>query len=281
MLTERSARAAQPVHLRDSRRHQRHDDTPDTHRVFGRLHGLAAGRERDALHEELLEAWLPMAHRIASRYHGKGEALEDLQQIAALGLLKAIKGYDPRRGAFEPYAVPTITGEIRRHFRDRTWDVHVPRRVQDLRNTVRMAHRELSQRPGSPEPTVTQLAQHTGLSEHAVEEGRQALSSYNALSLDAEPVREDGWSLVETLGMPDPSFDVVVDRLAARSSIQHLPARERAILYLRFFEEQTQSRIAEQIGVSQMQVSRLIAQTCSRVRDDVVNSRDESPRRVG
>ncbi|MDI3419149.1 SigB/SigF/SigG family RNA polymerase sigma factor [Streptomyces luteolus] len=275
MLTDRSAQAGRPGTRRTRRRRRVHDDAPDTCQAFTRLHGLAPGPEQDALCEELFEAWLPMAHRIAGRYHGKGEALEDLQQIAALGLLKAVKGYDPRRGPFEPYAVPTISGEIRRHFRDHTWDVHVPRRIQDLRNTVRVAYRELSQRPGSPEPTIQQLARHTGLSEQDVQEGQQALSSYSALSLDAEPEREDGVSLADTLGTPDPSYDLVVDRLAAGSSIRHLPLRERTILYLRFFEGQTQSRIAEEIGVSQMQVCRILAQTCSRVREEVAGDGDE------
>ncbi|MDI3409240.1 SigB/SigF/SigG family RNA polymerase sigma factor [Streptomyces cavernicola] len=270
MLTDRPVRAARPVH-RPGPRRRRHDDAPATHEIFARFHGLPPGRERDVLCEELLEAWLPMAHRIAGRFRGKGEAVEDLQQIAALGLLKAIQGYDPRRGAFESYAVPTVTGELRRHFRDHTWDVHVPRRVQDLRNTVRRAYRELSLRPGSPEPTVAQLARHTGLSEQAVREGQRALTSYRALSLDAEPAREDGLSLVDTLGAADPSYDIVVDRLAARAGIQHLPRRERTVLYLRFFEGLTQSRIAERIGVSQMQVCRLIAQTCSRVREEAAD----------
>jgi RNA polymerase sigma-B factor len=247
-----------------------HDDAPDTQAAFARLAGLAPGPERDALREELVVAWLPMAHRIAGRFRDRGETLEDLRQVAALGLLKAIQRYEPERGAFEAYAVPTITGELRRHFRDRTWDVHVPRRIQELRSRVRVAHRELSQRPGAPEPSVPELARHTGLAVEDVQAGLSALSSYSALSLDAEPARDDGCALVETLGAPDTSFDTVVDRLAARASIQSLPRRERTILYLRFFEDMTQSRIAEKVGVSQMQVSRLISQTCDRVRDEAI-----------
>ncbi|MFM9370466.1 SigB/SigF/SigG family RNA polymerase sigma factor [Streptomyces sp. Da 82-17] len=270
--TDRTARPARPTGRRQaSRRRHPHDDAPATHDLFVRFHGLEPGHERDLLCEELLQAWLPMAHRIAGRFRGKGEALEDLQQIAALGLLKALQGYDPERGAFESYAVPTITGELRRHFRDHAWDVHVPRRVQDLRNTVRTARRELALRPGSPEPTVAQLARHTGLSEQAVLDGQRALNSYRAISLDAEPAREDGLSLAETLGAPDPAYDLVVDRLAAKPGIEKLPRRERTVLYLRFFEGLTQSRIAEQIGVSQMQVCRLIAQTCSRIREQAAN----------
>ncbi|MFM9370146.1 SigB/SigF/SigG family RNA polymerase sigma factor [Streptomyces sp. Da 82-17] len=271
VLAERTARAAHRPRRRGRRR--RHD-APSTQRTFDHFHRLAPGPERDVLLAELAEAWLPMAHRIARSFRDKGEAIEDLQQIAALGLVKAIERYDPRRGPFEAYAVPTVTGEIRRHFRDRTWDVHVPRHTQDLRNTVRKAHRELSQQPGGQEPTVSQLARHTGLSEESVREGQRAMNCYSALSLDTEPVREDGLALRDTLGATDPAYDTVVDRVAARSSIRRLPRRERTVLYLRFFEGQTQSRIAEQLGVSQMQVSRLIAQTCARIRDEVARGAD-------
>lgn len=121
--------------------------------LFARLAGLADGPERDALRDELVAAWLPMAHRIAGRFRDRGESVEDLRQVAALGLVKAVDRYDPSRGAFESYAVPTITGEVKRHFRDRMWALRVPRRVQELRNRVRVARRELTEHPGSPEPT--------------------------------------------------------------------------------------------------------------------------------
>lgn len=165
---------------------RRHDDAPDTAEYFARLATLENGPERDLLRDELVAAWLPMAHRIAGRFRDRGESVEDLRQVAALGLVKAIDRFDPERGAFESYAVPTITGEVKRHFRDRMWALRVPRRVQELRNKVRVARRELTQTPGTPEPTVADLAAHTGLTEDEVSAGIEALESFSTLSLDAE-----------------------------------------------------------------------------------------------
>ncbi|WP_330341777.1 RNA polymerase sigma factor SigF [Streptomyces sp. NBC_00557] len=248
-----------------------HDDAPDTAALFARLAELDDGPERDAVRDELVEAWLPMAHRIASRFRDRGESVEDLRQVAALGLVKAVDRFDPSRGAFESYAVPTITGEVKRHFRDRMWALRVPRRVQELRNRVRVARRELTQNPGSPEPTVADIAAHTGLSEEEVAAGLEALESFSTLSLDAElSTGDDGYSLADTLGDTDASYDVVVDREAAKEGLRRLPERERAILYMRFFEDMTQSRIADRLGISQMHVSRLISRSCARVRDEVM-----------
>ncbi|MFI0809194.1 SigB/SigF/SigG family RNA polymerase sigma factor [Streptomyces echinatus] len=251
-----------------------HDDAPHTAEQFARLAELDDGPERDALRDELVTAWLPMAHRIAGRFRDRGESVEDLRQVAALGLVKAIDRFDPSRGAFESYAVPTITGEVKRHFRDRMWALRVPRRVQELRNRVRVARRELTQHPGSPEPTVAAIASHTGLTEEDVTAGLEALESFSTLSLDAElSTGDDGYSLADTLGETDTSYDVVVDREAAKEGLRRLPERERAILYMRFFEDMTQSRIADRLGISQMHVSRLISRSCARVRDEVLGSR--------
>jgi RNA polymerase sigma-B factor len=255
-----------------------HDDAPDTAELFARLARLDDGPERDAVRDELVTAWLPMAHRIAGRFRDRGESVEDLRQVAALGLVKAIDRFDPSRGAFESYAVPTITGEVKRHFRDRMWALRVPRRVQELRNRVRVARRELTQNPGSPEPTVAAIAAHTGLSEEEVAAGMEALESFSTLSLDAElSTGEDGYSLADTLGATDTSYDVVVDREAAKEGLRRLPERERAILYMRFFEDMTQSRIADRLGISQMHVSRLISRSCARVRDEVLGRRPGGP----
>ncbi|MGA5042395.1 SigB/SigF/SigG family RNA polymerase sigma factor [Streptomyces capoamus] len=251
-----------------------HDDAPDTAELFARLAELQDGPERDAVRDELVTAWLPMAHRIAGRFRDRGESVEDLRQVAALGLVKAVDRFDPSRGAFESYAVPTITGEVKRHFRDRMWALRVPRRVQELRNRVRVARRELTQNPGSPEPTVADIAAHTGLTEEEVNAGMEALESFSTLSLDAElSAGDDGYSLADTLGESDTSYDVVVDREAAKEGLRRLPERERAILYMRFFEDMTQSRIADRLGISQMHVSRLISRSCARVRDEVLGSR--------
>ncbi|MFF7749404.1 SigB/SigF/SigG family RNA polymerase sigma factor [Streptomyces sp. NPDC007971] len=248
-----------------------HDDAPDTAALFARLAELADGPERDAVRDELVTAWLPMAHRIAGRFRDRGEAVEDLRQVAALGLVKAVDRFDPGRGAFESYAVPTITGEVKRHFRDRMWALRVPRRVQELRNRVRVARRELTQHPGTPEPGVADLAARTGLTEEEVATGLEALDSFSTLSLDAETATgEDGWSLADMLGSTDSSYDVVVDREAVKQGLRRLPERERAILYMRFFEDMTQSRIADRLGISQMHVSRLISRSCARVRAEAL-----------
>lgn len=249
-----------------------HDDAPDTTEAFRRLASLPPGRQHDTLREQIVEAWLPMANRLAGRFRNRGESLEDLRQVAALGLVKAVDRYDPERGnAFESYAVPTITGEIKRHFRDHMWTLHVPRRVQDLRNRVRFARQELSQTIPGRQPTVEEIAEHARMSEDDVRTGLEALESFSALSLDAElPGSEDGYSLSDALGSADPALDIVIDRESVKPRLEALSERERAILYMRFFNDMTQSRIAEQLGISQMHVSRLISRCCDRLRDQVM-----------
>ncbi|WP_331754440.1 SigB/SigF/SigG family RNA polymerase sigma factor [Streptomyces chartreusis] len=272
MLVETSAHASDnPTRSRVSGGRV-HNDAPDIGSDFVRLAALPDGPEREAIRDELTKAWLPMAHRIAGRFRNRGESLEDLRQVAALGLVKAIDRYEPGRGAFESYAVPTITGEIKRHFRDRMWALRVPRRVQDLRNKVRVARRDLTTSDGS-NPSVAQIAAHTGLTEDEVNTGLEALDSFSTLSLDAEmSSSEDGFSLADTIGGCDEAYDVVVDREAAKEGLRRLPERERTILYLRFFEDMTQSRIADELGISQMHVSRLISRCCARVRDEVLGA---------
>ncbi|MFD7229397.1 SigB/SigF/SigG family RNA polymerase sigma factor [Streptomyces sp. NPDC059881] len=260
-----------------------HDDAPDTAEDFLRLARLDEGPERTALRQELVRAWLPMADRLAGRFRNRGEALEDLRQVAALGLVKAVERYDPDRGgAFEAFAVPTISGEIKRHFRDHTWTVHVPRRVQDLRARVRTARQELAQSVGGREPTAAEVARHAGITEDEARAGLEALDSYHALSLDAEVQGgDDGYSLADALGGPDPALDVVIDREAVRPRLSRLPDRERRILYMRFFRDMTQRGIAEEVGVSQMHISRLINRCCSRLRDEVMRDAVQPGRRDG
>ncbi|MFF4836101.1 RNA polymerase sigma factor SigF [Streptomyces sp. NPDC001315] len=248
-----------------------HDDAPDTTESFERLVRLPTSPERKALRDELVRLWLPMAERIAVRFRGRGETLEDLYQVAALGLVKAVDHYDPARGrAFEAYAVPTITGEIKRHFRDHMWTLHVPRRVQDLRNHVRKAAKELAQTtPGRP-PTVAEIAEHAQLSEDEVRTGMEALDCFTALSLEAEMPGTDGYVLADAIGGPDPGYDTVVDRVSVTPCLQALPERERTILYLRFFGGMTQSTIAEQLGISQMHVSRLLSGCFAQLREEIL-----------
>ncbi|MFI6207982.1 RNA polymerase sigma factor SigF [Streptomyces sp. NPDC051041] len=248
-----------------------HDDAPDTAADFERLVRLPEGPERRALRDELIRAWLPMAERIAVRFRGRGESLEDLYQVAALGLVKAVDHYDPARGhAFEAYAVPTITGEIKRHFRDHMWTLHVPRRVQDLRNRVRRAAKELAQTTPGRVPTAAEIAEHAHLTPHEVRMGMEALDCFSALSLEAEMPGTDGYALGDSLGGPDPAYDTVVDRVAAAPCLQALPERERTILYLRFFHGMTQNRIAQQLGISQMHVSRLLSGCFAQLREEIL-----------
>lgn len=250
-----------------------HDDAPDTAEDFRRLAAMPPGPQRDTLRDQIVEAWLPMAERLAGRFRSRGESFEDLRQVAALGLVKAVDRYDPDRGnAFESYAVPTVTGEIKRHFRDHMWTLHVPRRVQDLRNRVRFACQDLSQTISGRRPTVAEIAERAHMSEEDVRIGLEALESFTALSLDAElPGSEDGYSLSDALGAPDPALDVVVDREAVKPRLAALPERERTILYMRFFGDMTQSCIAEKLGISQMHVSRLITRCCDRLREQVLS----------
>lgn len=244
-----------------------HHDAPDTEADFRRLAGLPDGPEREDLSQRLVCAWMPMAERLALRFRNRGETVEDLQQIAALGLVKAVNGYDPEHGtAFESYAIPTITGEIKRHFRDNLWGVHVPRRVQELRNRVRTARQELTRSVDDHGPSHQEIAEHTGMTEEEVRLGSQALESFSTLSLDAELAgAEDGYSLQDTLGETEAGFDLVVDRQTVKPELEALPERDRQILYMRFFRDMTQSRIAEQFGMSQMHVSRLISRACRRL----------------
>lgn len=262
-----------------------HDDAPDTADAFRRLSRMPEGAVKEELRQQIATAWLPMAHRLAGRYRNRGESLDDLRQVAALGLVKAVSRFDPGRGtAFESYAVPTIDGEIKRHFRDCMWSVHVPRRVQVLRSRVRAARQELSQAAASDRaPTLPEIAAHARLTEQEVAEGLAALESFSSLSLDAQaqgPTDAVPLSLGETLGAPDPALDTVVDREAVRPQLCRLPEREREILYLRFFGGMTQSAIADALGISQMHVSRLISRSCATIREEIARD-PRDPRTQG
>lgn len=268
-----------PYPARRTRQHP-HDDAPDTAEAFRRLARLPEGEPKDRLRQEIATDWLPMAHRLAARYRNRGESLDDLQQVAALGLVKAVCRYDPGRGtAFESYAVPTIDGEIKRHFRDCMWSVHVPRRVQVLRARVRAARQELTQSANGLPPTLAEIAAHAGLTEREAADGLEALDTFTSLSLDAQTQSQTDigpMSLGETLGAPDPAIDKVVDREAVKPQLCRLPERERRILYMRFFGGMTQSMIADTLGISQMHVSRLISRSCAAIREEVVREPEDA-----
>ncbi|MGI5351339.1 SigB/SigF/SigG family RNA polymerase sigma factor [Streptomyces sp. CA-250714] len=262
-----------------------HHDAPDTAADFAELVKLPEGcPERQRLQDCVVTAWLPMAHRLARKFRNRGESLEDLEQVAALALVKSVERYDPARGnAFETFAIPTIYGELKRHFRDNMWEIHVPRRVQDLRNRVRASMRELELTSSGRSPTVAELAAHSGLSEEDTLTGMEALQCFNSLSLDAPVSSEAGGGdasgdgaicLMDTLSSDENGYDHVVDREAVRSCLCRLPEREQRLLYLRFFRELTQSQIARRLGVSQMHVSRLLAAACRRVREEIDEERN-------
>ncbi|HTZ87429.1 MAG TPA: SigB/SigF/SigG family RNA polymerase sigma factor [Solirubrobacteraceae bacterium] len=222
-----------------------------------------------AARDELLESYSPLARNLARRYNNTSEPHEDLSQVAQLGLVKAAERFDPSRGfPFQAFAIPTILGELRRHFRNCSWAVHVPRGVQERALEVRDAERVLGDEYGRA-PTVYELAQFVELSTEDVLDAMQALRGYGAISLDAprgsEPGDEDG-SFVEMLGEDDGRFELVELRASLVSALASLEPRQREMLRLRFVEELTQTQIAERIGVSQMQVSRLLRRCLDELR---------------
>ena len=213
---------------------------------------------------ELVERTLPLARTLARRYANKGEALDDLEQVAALGLVKAIDRFDLSRDVrFTTFAVPTIAGEIKRHFRDRGWMIRVPRDVQELSARLSIVRDRLTRETGRS-PTVEQLSKGAHAGVEQVLEALAAADAYRTLSLD-EPLGE-GLEALDAIGGDDLGFERVEQRHLLRSGLTHLPAREREILHLRFYEGLTQREIADRVGVSQMHVSRLIRRSIESLR---------------
>ncbi len=221
--------------------------------------------------ERLAERYLPLARQLARRYQRSEEPLEDLVQVASLGLLKAIDRFDTGRDvAFSSFAVPTILGELKRYFRDRTWSVRVPRDLQELALRVDRAAADLSLAKRRA-PTVTELAVALGATEEQVLDALQAAGAYHAGSLDAPPpgrtgTDSPGESVADALGEEEGGFKRAEERATLAPLLAHVSSRERLVLTLRFGEDLTQAEIGERIGVSQMQVSRLIRQALIRLR---------------
>jgi RNA polymerase sigma-B factor len=228
---------------------------------------------RRELRDQLVTGYLPVAQHIARRYSQRGEPLDDLVQVASLGLVNAVDRYEPDRGHnFLGYAVPTITGEVRRHFRDKTWSMRVPRYLQELHLSVNKAVDELShQLQRAPRPS--EIASRLNVTTDEVLEALQVAQSYRPDSLD-EMLSPDTEStaLGDLLGDTDKRLDQLTDAHSLAPHLLELPARERAILYMRFFENKTQTEIAQRIGVSQMQVSRLLAKVLADLRGAVDES---------
>jgi RNA polymerase sigma-B factor len=237
--------------------------------LFERLAELPAGdQERLRIRGELVELHLPLVEYLARRFRNRGEWLDDLTQVATIGLIKSIDRFDLGRGVeFSTYATPTIVGEIKRHFRDKGWAVRVPRRLQELKLALTKAIGDLAQRLGRA-PTVAELAAHLQMSEEEVLEGLESANAYSTVSLDApDSCDEDAPAVAESLGMVDEALEGVEYRESLKPLLERLPPREKRILLLRFFGNMTQSQIATELGISQMHVSRLLARTLAQLRD--------------
>lgn len=208
--------------------------------------------------DELVRKYLPLVRSLARRYSYTSEPLDDLCQVGAMALCKAIDRYRPGCGAsFKAYAVPTIVGELRRHFRDTGWALHIPRSLQERARRLGIALNELSNKLGRS-PTIGELAQWTGLSREDVIEGLEVRMAYDAASLDASSQNEDENAWVAQLGAEDDSFEMVELSAVLERTMRALPERERMLLHMRFSEDMSQSEIAKRVGVSQMHVSRLL-----------------------
>jgi RNA polymerase sigma-B factor len=220
------------------------------------------------LRDELVEEHAPLAHFLARRFANRGEPVDDLVQVALVGLLKAVERFDPDRGLqFSTFATPTILGELKRHFRDRGWAVRVPRRVQELHLQLGRIVATLGQEHGRS-PTPAEVAERAAVSEEEVLEAMEAGSLYRLVSLDGPATRDDDETseLVSCLGDEDAAFEQIEHRAELDDLLGVLPDRERRIVELRFFEGMTQSEIAERVGVSQMHVSRLLARSLEMLR---------------
>ena len=215
-----------------------------------------------------VEAFMPLARSLARRYHRGEEPLEDLEQVAALGLLKAIDGFDPDRGsAFASFAVPTIVGELRRHFRDKGWAVRVPRDLQEAALAVQRKADQMSTSIGRP-PTAAELAKEMGRDVEDVLEAREALRAMRPASLDRPSSSEDDEDdiMLDRLGGIDPGYERTDEAVTIGRLVRDLPERERTILALRFGGDLTQSEIGQKLGISQMHVSRLLRRTLEDLR---------------
>lgn len=234
--------------------------------LFARLPNDAEARE------QLVLLHRPLAEYLARRFSGRGESREDLEQVATIALIKAIDRFDlSREVKFSTYATATIVGELKRHFRDKGWALRVPRRLQETGLKVSKSVSELSQQLGRS-PTVREIAKATGLDPEEVLEGMETAYAYSTASLDAPA--DEGTSTVQQLGQEDETLELLEGWAAVAPALKTIPARERQILYLRFFRGLTQTQIAAELGISQMHVSRLLLRTLRVLREKVGGSTD-------
>jgi RNA polymerase sigma-B factor len=245
--------------------------------LFAQLRADSASEPaRDAAREGLVHLHLPLVEHCARRFRNRGEPFEDLVQVGTIGLLKSIDRFDLDRGVeFSTYATPTIIGEIKRYFRDKGWAIRVPRRLQELRMQIGSVSAELTQALGRS-PTPRELADKIGCSVDDILEGIESSNAYSTLSLDAGDGDDDGAAtMLDAIGIDDENLEHVEIRESIKPLLDRLDAREKQILLLRFFRNMTQSQIAEEIGVSQMHVSRLLSRTLEQLRTSLES--DEPP----
>ncbi|MFG3494925.1 RNA polymerase sigma factor SigF [Streptomyces sp. NPDC047928] len=266
-------RAAQMSEHEQNRHQHQHDpqDRSGARAMFITLRELPDGSpERAELRNQLVRMHLPLVEHLARRFRNRGEPLDDLTQVATIGLIKSVDRFDPERGVeFSTYATPTVVGEIKRHFRDKGWAVRVPRRLQELRLSLTTATAELSQQHGRS-PTVHELAERLGISEEEVLEGLESANAYSTLSLDVPDTDDESPAVADTLGAEDEALEGVEYRESLKPLLEDLPPREKRILLLRFFGNMTQSQIAQEVGISQMHVSRLLARTLAQLREKLL-----------
>ncbi|MQS39466.1 RNA polymerase sigma factor SigF [Streptomyces katsurahamanus] len=235
--------------------------------------GVVDSPERTYVRDTLIELNLPLVRYAAARFRSRNEPMEDIVQVGTIGLIKAIDRFDCERGVeFPTFAMPTVVGEIKRFFRDTSWSVRVPRRLQELRLALTKASDELAQRRDRS-PTVPELAAVLGVSEEEVVDGLAVGNAYTASSLDSPSPEDDGGegSLADRLGYEDTALEGVEYRESLKPLLAKLPPRERQIIMLRFFANMTQSQIGEEVGISQMHVSRLLTRTLAQLRDGLIS----------
>jgi RNA polymerase sigma-B factor len=227
-------------------------------------------KRRGSLRDDLVRRLIPFADRLASRYRDRAEPLEDLRQVARLGLLKAVDRYNPQRGSFTAFALVTITGEVKRHFRDHTWGMHVNRRLQNLSMEVIESTADLTQILGRT-PTTAEIAGYLKVNENDVRNARMCTTGRRQVSLST-PLSDDGeQELGDLLGGPDANLENVADQLAVKDLMGDLPPQIQQMIILRFYGNRTQSQIAKEIGVSQMHVSRLLHRGLAWLRAALLN----------
>ncbi len=237
--------------------------------LFAELHDACTSDvRRSTIRDELVAMHMPLVKHIARRYADRGEPMDDLVQAGSVGLIKAVDRFEPQRGAaFSSYAVPTIVGAIRRYFRDSTWTVKVPRHLQEMRGRIDAAHDHLAQELGRS-PTVTEIAQRADLQPQDVLDALELGHLRETTPLDTRDCDDERVS--DRLGSRDAAFDRVEDSATVERLLTKLPERERTMVEMRFFDGLSQSQIAERLGISQMHVSRLLAKSLTRLRDEAV-----------